>query len=443
MSQRPNPKRGKMTVGLNRLLAALVFCAAFAIPCVASADETDANGGSDALDTVAGSDAQDESGSQFGSWEIRHFVDEFDQETDKEFITVTSYDGYFSNSLITRKQLGSVVIFEPLDASSSWYMEVKLFAYCRTQVYGGTQDKTYKATVLDGNGEKHYYTATLSANADRVVFDISATHEIMQLLLQGGSLSVRLDDTDNSRNVYLFTIDDCSGFSDAVAKYVSDNGQLPSPTFTSESMPVNGSDGDTKSISEAQVGETVLFGEYEQDGDAGNGPEPIEWVVLCKDGDKMLLLSKYALESMQFNAVQDEVSWEGSSLRAWLNGDFYQAAFSQEEQGEIVETSLATAANAYYGTRESETVDNVFLLSFEETSAYMATDQDLICLPTAHAVESGAYTGMNGAADWWLRTSGESGATAVHANPIGVTSLGGYYVSSLGYAVRPAIWIEP
>ena len=54
--------------------------------------------------------------------------------------------------------------------------------------------------------------------------------------------------------------------------------------------------------------ETVLFGSYEQDGDAANGKEPIEWLVLDRDGDKALLLSKYALDHQSFMPFYEPVT---------------------------------------------------------------------------------------------------------------------------------------
>ena len=54
--------------------------------------------------------------------------------------------------------------------------------------------------------------------------------------------------------------------------------------------------------------ETVLFGSYEQDGDAANGKEPIEWLVLARDGDKALLLSKYALDHQSFMPFYEPVT---------------------------------------------------------------------------------------------------------------------------------------
>ena len=43
-----------------------------------------------------------------------------------------------------------------------------------------------------------------------------------------------------------------------------------------------------------EIGETLMFGSYEQDGDEENGPEPIEWIVLDKDDEgNILVISRY------------------------------------------------------------------------------------------------------------------------------------------------------
>ena len=44
------------------------------------------------------------------------------------------------------------------------------------------------------------------------------------------------------------------------------------------------------------VGTTITLGEYEQDNDVSNGPEPIKWIVLDIQDNKALILSKYLLD---------------------------------------------------------------------------------------------------------------------------------------------------
>ena len=50
-----------------------------------------------------------------------------------------------------------------------------------------------------------------------------------------------------------------------------------------------------------QTFETVTFGTYEQDGNTGNGAEPIEWYVLDEKDGKTLLISKYILDAQPYD----------------------------------------------------------------------------------------------------------------------------------------------
>ena len=56
-------------------------------------------------------------------------------------------------------------------------------------------------------------------------------------------------------------------------------------------------------LSNASVGSTVFFGSYEQDNDTANGKEDIEWIVLAKEGNKLLVISKYALDCQKYNST--------------------------------------------------------------------------------------------------------------------------------------------
>ena len=70
-----------------------------------------------------------------------------------------------------------------------------------------------------------------------------------------------------------------------------------------------------EALDSASVADTVAFGNYEQ----GNGQAPIEWIVLDRQEDRALLLSKYALDAMSFHEVEDwNVTWADCTLRSWL-----------------------------------------------------------------------------------------------------------------------------
>ena len=195
-----------------------------------------------------------------------------------------------------------------------------------------------------------------------------------------------------------------------------------------------------------QETETYTFGSYEQDGDSSNGKEPIEWLVLDRDGDKVLLISKYALDYQSFmpfyEPVTEHYTWEGCSLRRWLNGTFLNAAFSADERQRLLTTTVITSPGSLH--RENgpvTTEDRVFLLSNTEVYAYFASEAATAAEYTAYALSENPWPGSAatpGPADWWLRT------TDGYDHPDGVYADGRVGEGARAYEgeyVRPAIWI--
>lgn len=191
-------------------------------------------------------------------------------------------------------------------------------------------------------------------------------------------------------------------------------------------------------------GYVIELGSYEQDGNASNGKERIEWQVLdVKDG-KALVISKYGLDAKPYNGRDEKTTWEQCSLRKWLNGVFLDTAFTDEAQERIIESDVSADKNPKYSTDPgNDTKDKVFLLSIDETNKYFASDDARICQPTAYAVENGVYENdKNGACWWWLRSPGyyQSYAAVVIAD--GVVYSDGDCVDRGNVAVRPALWIN-
>lgn len=191
-------------------------------------------------------------------------------------------------------------------------------------------------------------------------------------------------------------------------------------------------------------GDKVLFGLYEQDGNTSNGREIIEWQVLDEKDDRLLVISKYGLDAKPYNDAYEKTTWEQCSLRAWLNGDFLDTAFTDEAQERIIESDVPAGKNPKYSTDSgNDTKDKVFLLSIDEANKYFASDDARICQPTAYAVENGAFENdKNGACWWWLRSPGYSQYYAAYVNTDGVVYSYGLYVDYVRGAVRPALWIN-
>lgn len=195
-------------------------------------------------------------------------------------------------------------------------------------------------------------------------------------------------------------------------------------------------------MGDVDVGDEIVFGRFEQDNDMENGPEEIVWIVVGKEENRLLLLSKYCLDNQPYHSKNGSVTWEESLMRSWLNGEFCDAVFTAPEQMLLEETELVNRDNTRYGTPGgANTVDRVFLLSVDEVKTYL-THSQCYGQVTAYADARDCYNNASGYAYWWLRTPGVYGRDAMYVGPNGEYSLYGYVVNRYRWALRPAVWID-
>jgi hypothetical protein len=151
--------------------------------------------------------------------------------------------------------------------------------------------------------------------------------------------------------------------------------------------------------------------------------EPIEWRLLYLDemSGRALVISKKCVAKREFdyNAYDANSSrWQSSSLRVWLNGDFYKS-LPAKVRACILEAPIGGGG------------DRVFLLSIEEAEVYFKNDQDRIA------------TYLGEADYWWLRSSYvdyPEYATTVDSGG-GVNDHGYNYVNDCA-GVRPALLLK-
>ena len=137
-------------------------------------------------------------------------------------------------------------------------------------------------------------------------------------------------------------------------------------------------------LAEAKVGSIVQFGKYEQDNVTNNGMEPVEWIVLEKKENALLVISKNGLDCKRYNETDACVTWESSSMRIWLNNSFLCEAFSNEELNNIAAITVKAGENLKYDTNPvTDTQDRVFLLSMSEAESFFGSDSEIRCSFTA------------------------------------------------------------
>ena len=182
------------------------------------------------------------------------------------------------------------------------------------------------------------------------------------------------------------------------------------------------------------------FGRYQYDRGV---IKPIKWTILDVQADKALIISKYGIDTVRYHEKFEETTWEKCTLRKWLNNDFINSAFTQEEQSQIETTTVTADENPDYSTDPgNDTQDKVFLLSIPEAEKYFENDSERTVTATPYAKKQGAYVADNGDSRWWLRSPGNYAMNAARVLNVGSVSTYGDLVDFDNYVVRPALWIS-
>ena len=181
-------------------------------------------------------------------------------------------------------------------------------------------------------------------------------------------------------------------------------------------------------LDDVKVGDIITIGRYPQNDD---DPEPIEWIVLQKDGKRAFLLSRYVLDAIPYEESHDKVTWEECTLRAWLNDDFYYDSFSSAERAYIIETQINEQTDYIYLMNRSEAMVNYLHSSFPVWRRG---------IPTQRAIDNGVYT-ENGNCAWWLRTRGRTNSISwVYGSGKEISSKGNR-AHKTANGVRPCMWV--
>lgn len=239
-------------------------------------------------------------------------------------------------------------------------------------------------------------------------------------------------------------------------------------------------------LSEAVIGDFVCMGKYVQD-EQQQALMPIYWRVIDENEGKLLLLSDKLLDSFSYNynpdhAVLTDVTWENSSIRAFLNDREagFLTMFTEDELARMQTTHLENkSANqelmAQWGSFEDQgdktysdlsvqsrpddpdTDDKVFLLSYQEVlrcfgepteepteEEYPFSDMKMNPAWKAYvtdAVRTG-YFGDDRSGAWMTRTLCNS-----HTEEDMVVYISGSgqvfdYYTYVPLFIRPAVWVS-
>lgn len=96
----------------------------------------------------------------------------------------------------------------------------------------------------------------------------------------------------------------------------------------------------------------------------------LRWKVMDIQGD-MAFVRTNIIDYQPFDDNDPDCTWENSALREWLNGDFYEDAFNDNEKAQIRTSVFETVSGDYnyIGTSGSGIFDKVFLLNTSEAKS--------------------------------------------------------------------------
>ncbi len=192
--------------------------------------------------------------------------------------------------------------------------------------------------------------------------------------------------------------------------------------------------------------------------------DPVEWRVI--DASTGLVMCETVIDAQAFNNTVYKVGeeyWNNSELKAyannysestireWLNNDFYNTAFAEYEKIQIKETDLSVSdEDIAYGAQPVS--DFIFLLSYEDVTnseyGFSADRIEQSSTRTAYGSDYAKCQGLyvyqnsaspsNGCSNWRLRSAGSNSFRTRSVNNVGSISFG-YNVSDVINGIRPAM----
>lgn len=170
-------------------------------------------------------------------------------------------------------------------------------------------------------------------------------------------------------------------------------------------------------LADIQVGSRVQMGGVEWDAVYG---ESGRFLLLAHD----VLQGETGIRRIRFHNRIGDATWEGCSLRDWLNSEFLES-FTPEERAHICVSRVVNYDSSRYGTPGgADTLDRVFCLSVETVRELLTEEQ----MKASHC--------------WYLRSPGFQASYAANVRENGGVFEFGRHVFLEFYGIRPAMWVS-
>lgn len=185
--------------------------------------------------------------------------------------------------------------------------------------------------------------------------------------------------------------------------------------------------------------------------------EPIKWKILKRSATEAVVISDVIIDNLQYNARYVNDTWSGSTIREWLNGDFYNNYFSQGDKDIIKESALTNSENSLtHVSSGSATTDKIYLPAESDLSGTTGNNYGFKKGPTdadsarmvkssTYAKAMGAYAETNkniGYGKYWTRTQGDFSFCAAFVESSGEINMDGDLARQSVKGIRPMVLVD-
>ena len=179
------------------------------------------------------------------------------------------------------------------------------------------------------------------------------------------------------------------------------------------------------------VGQHAEFGKTEQDGDTSDGTEALQWKILAKDDSRALVVTDEVIDYRPYNSDRSKgSSWESCDLRDYLNSEFKNSVFSEEERSKID--------------------GDIFIPDLKTIEQYMPAPSERSGYPTQYVSSKLSNTQAPMLRWWtstvatgWTESSGNNGCYLVVVDTNGsAQELSTGEAVDQPQGVRPMMWVE-
>lgn len=199
--------------------------------------------------------------------------------------------------------------------------------------------------------------------------------------------------------------------------------------------------GQTTGKKDYKLWEEISFGRFRQG--TADTKRKLEWYVIGINQNQMTLLCAKVIRSLPYNEIKTNVTWETCSLRKYLNEQFFESTFSQEEKEAIIEMPLEPALGKGTNLKQCRrTRDRVFLADIDLVETL--PNNIRLGYPTLRTVEENRLFMGRGLSTkdyiyWWVRNPGKTNLSAQLMGGYGFTRQS---VDTQTGGVRPVIVVN-